>query len=145
VRRLGPLAQDSLGNRSEASGQPSLVRHGFVSVTAFGANRQCRLMVAVANQQRLASSRQTDVELLTVRALPGLRVGRIAVADEDLQAARRDRDAEVVVAVEGPELRALEGRLCDEEDSATQVLAIAVRIRATDRELMAFVPCWHLA
>jgi len=46
------------------------VRHGFVSVTAFGANRQCRLMVAVANQQRLALSRQIDVELLTVRVSP---------------------------------------------------------------------------
>ena len=55
---------------STASAERSLVRHGFVSVTAFGANRQCRLMVAVANQQRLALSRQIDVELLTVRVSP---------------------------------------------------------------------------
>ena len=71
--------------------------------------------------------------LLTVRDLLGLRVGRIAVLNEDLDTARLDGDGKVVVAVEGCERRALEGSLVEEKDPASQMLGIAVRIRATDR------------
>ncbi len=49
-----------------------------------------------------------------------------------------------MLALEGRERRALEGFLSDEEDPAGQMLGIAVWIRATDRELIAFVRCRDL-
>jgi hypothetical protein len=69
----------------------------------------------------------------------GLRRGRIAVLNEDVQRARSDADDEVVVAVKCRELRALKRLLSNEEDPARQMLGIALRVRTTDRELMPFV------
>lgn len=68
-----------------------------------------------------------------------LRVGGIDVLYEDLDAARRDRDHEVVVAVERMERRAFECRLVDEEDSAGQVRTLPVQIWVADRELVSWL------